>query len=353
MHAGSTVANVTGFLLVSWKREGRLRLVSIAAFRHQNPMASGKESDLGKKPESRSETRRGSSLSAEKLERKRANDREAQRVIRQRTKDHIRHLEKQVSKLQSQIESMPPYNERFAEVMRRNAALEDENNRLKQHLASLTGRSFSGTGEQAPYRAWHTDETQGSAIPATGQLLPSHYTGTSHASPALRRATSVLSASSRSSHPHEWEHLSATRSPSHCESSDAQYSNRIDPYSMDGPLHRGSRITPASIPVPTPQMSFSSTASTTQQSSESSFSHIYPVSQTRRGEELDPSSQQQLIDQPQSQYLQPHRSISLPNVTQALQPPPGQAYQPSGQDQHSLATSQQRNLGYTWVPHTS
>ena len=43
-----------------------------------------------------------SSLSATQLERKRANDREAQRLIRQRTKDRIEGLEKQLSDLRNE-----------------------------------------------------------------------------------------------------------------------------------------------------------------------------------------------------------------------------------------------------------
>lgn len=46
------------------------------------------------------------SLSATQLERKRANDREAQRLIRQRTKDRIQSLEKQISDLQIENERL-------------------------------------------------------------------------------------------------------------------------------------------------------------------------------------------------------------------------------------------------------
>ncbi|KAF7504577.1 hypothetical protein GJ744_002072 [Endocarpon pusillum] len=47
-----------------------------------------------------------SSLSATQLERKRANDREAQRLIRQRTKDRIDGLEQEISKLRSENERL-------------------------------------------------------------------------------------------------------------------------------------------------------------------------------------------------------------------------------------------------------
>lgn len=50
-----------------------------------------------------------SSLSATQLERKRANDREAQRLIRQRTKDRIDGLERQISDLRNENERLNRY----------------------------------------------------------------------------------------------------------------------------------------------------------------------------------------------------------------------------------------------------
>lgn len=86
-----------------------------------------------KKRESRAGTRKVTSLSAEQLERKRANDREAQRTIRQRTKEHIEGLEHQVAE-------MRPKAQQFDEIARRNAALEDEIRRLRHQLAMVSGR---------------------------------------------------------------------------------------------------------------------------------------------------------------------------------------------------------------------
>ncbi|KAI7702697.1 hypothetical protein KC353_g14569 [Hortaea werneckii] len=82
----------------------------------QGYTSSGSESrkPLGKKRASRAGTRSVSTLSAAQLERKRANDREAQRAIRQRTKDHIESLEKEIGDLRESNESpphMPPQNE--------------------------------------------------------------------------------------------------------------------------------------------------------------------------------------------------------------------------------------------------
>ncbi|KAK1144674.1 hypothetical protein N8T08_004978 [Aspergillus melleus] len=130
-----------------------------------------------KRRESRAGTRKVTSLSAEQLERKRANDREAQRTIRQRTREHIERLEHQVSELKTK-------GEQFDDIVRRNAALENEIRTLKQQLTI---------------------------------------------------APSVLSTSSQVSVTHEWQQqYGSTRSPSICESSDADYSNRVEPYIFDG-----------------------------------------------------------------------------------------------------------------------
>jgi len=85
----------------------------------------------GKKRASRAGTRSVTTLSAAQLERKRANDREAQRAIRQRTKDHIESLEKTVSELRSVQES----NEKVVAATRqRNRELEDEIAYLRSKL---------------------------------------------------------------------------------------------------------------------------------------------------------------------------------------------------------------------------
>lgn len=100
-----------------------------------------KESTTSKKRESRAGTRKVTSLSAEQLERKRANDREAQRTIRQRTREHIDQLQLQVAELKAK-------GEHFDDVVRRNAALEDELCRLRHQLAMATsGQSYSDHGE--------------------------------------------------------------------------------------------------------------------------------------------------------------------------------------------------------------
>lgn len=107
----------------------------------RNIMDSDKEATPSKKRETRVGARKVTTLSAEQLERKRANDREAQRTIRQRTREHIEQLEHQVADLSAK-------GDQFDNVVRRNAALEEELHRLKYQLSMMASRqSFSDHGE--------------------------------------------------------------------------------------------------------------------------------------------------------------------------------------------------------------
>ncbi|KAF2236073.1 hypothetical protein EV356DRAFT_531320 [Viridothelium virens] len=81
----------------------------------------------GSKRASRAGTRSVTTLTAAQLERKRANDREAQRAIRQRTKDHIENLERRIEELTS--------NQGITEkLIQRNKELENENALLRSRL---------------------------------------------------------------------------------------------------------------------------------------------------------------------------------------------------------------------------
>ncbi|KAK3616042.1 hypothetical protein LTR56_026220 [Elasticomyces elasticus] len=85
----------------------------------------------GRKCASRVRIRRVTTLSASQLERKRTNDREAQRVIRKRIREHIETLEKTVSSLRGSQES----NENTVAVtQQRNWDLEDEIAYLRNKL---------------------------------------------------------------------------------------------------------------------------------------------------------------------------------------------------------------------------
>ncbi|KAJ5162608.1 bZIP transcription factor bZIP-1 [Penicillium coprophilum] len=199
-----------------------------------------------KRRESRSGTRKVSTLSVEQLERKRANDREAQRSIRQRTKEHIEQLEAQVATLQSQIAEMRPQNERFDEVMQHNAFLENEVIRLKHQVASLTGRpEFASNNEpMVPFQSgWSLEQASDSALPSSptaGALLPPHFTATSHT-----QRPSGLSAPRRASSQHDWQQpYLSTRSTSLGATSNPEFPNRMEPYPIDGQIHQGQQIGP-------------------------------------------------------------------------------------------------------------
>ncbi|KAH7112220.1 hypothetical protein B0J13DRAFT_515929 [Dactylonectria estremocensis] len=101
-------------------------------------------------------TRSVSTLTPSQLARKRANDREAQRVTRSRTKEHIERLERELEELRSKQSG----DQTVQELFRRNKVLEDELNRLKENM-SITMAS-------SPYSAPFYDNnlsTGSSAIP--------------------------------------------------------------------------------------------------------------------------------------------------------------------------------------------
>ncbi|KAF3760822.1 hypothetical protein M406DRAFT_334441 [Cryphonectria parasitica EP155] len=72
-------------------------------------------------------TRSVSTLTPSQLARKRANDREAQRAIRARTKEHIEKLETEVARLRS----IADRDQEYQRLIRRIQALEDENKALR------------------------------------------------------------------------------------------------------------------------------------------------------------------------------------------------------------------------------
>lgn len=109
---------------------------------------SGSTEGGGRKRDSRAGTRKVTSLSAEQLERKRANDREAQRTIRQRTKEHIEKLESQVAELSAR-------DEQIDRVLERNAALEAEIAHLRQQLSILSNRTFNSVEGKKPASSSH------------------------------------------------------------------------------------------------------------------------------------------------------------------------------------------------------
>lgn len=77
-------------------------------------------------------TRGVANLTQEQLDKKRANDREAQRAIRERTKGQIETLERRIQELTSQ----QPYQD-LQHVIRQKEFVEAENDDIKRRLASV------------------------------------------------------------------------------------------------------------------------------------------------------------------------------------------------------------------------
>ncbi|KAK6841482.1 hypothetical protein PG990_006516 [Apiospora arundinis] len=80
-------------------------------------------------------TRSVSTLTPAQLARKRANDREAQRAIRARTKEHIENLEREIEELRSSHSR----DETVRNLLRRNKALEDELHRTRESMGITSG----------------------------------------------------------------------------------------------------------------------------------------------------------------------------------------------------------------------
>ncbi|KAL1854554.1 hypothetical protein Plec18170_004644 [Paecilomyces lecythidis] len=181
-------------------------------------MNSRKGISAGKKRESRIGSRKVTSLTAEQLERKRANDREAQRTIRQRTKEHIEHLERRVAELSAK-------EEQFDNVLRRNTALETEIAHLRHQLA------MSGSGTLYPA------EEDGSRRSSTTSAAPS-IVHRPYPTPQGQHddvhISSMPSVSRRVSVAHEWQPYMASRPSSLSDAPKPDYTGEVGPYLLDG-----------------------------------------------------------------------------------------------------------------------
>ncbi|OTA57284.1 hypothetical protein K449DRAFT_386587 [Hypoxylon sp. EC38] len=98
----------------------------------QDPVSGHVEDQRTKKRRIGPSSRGVANLTPEQLAKKRANDREAQRAIRERTKNQIENLERRIRELTSQ----QPYQELQA-VIRAKEAVEAENAEIKARLASI------------------------------------------------------------------------------------------------------------------------------------------------------------------------------------------------------------------------
>ena len=99
----------------------------------QSPVdATTSPEPLSKKRKATYSARGVATLTPEQLAKKRANDREAQRAIRERTKAQIETLERRIQELTSQ----QPYQE-LQTVLRQKDAIQAENDEIRRRLASV------------------------------------------------------------------------------------------------------------------------------------------------------------------------------------------------------------------------
>ncbi|KAL4774531.1 hypothetical protein BDW60DRAFT_160093 [Aspergillus nidulans var. acristatus] len=287
-------------------------------------MRSNQDSSQPKKKETRAGTRRVTSLTAEQLERKRANDREAQRTIRQRTREHIERLELQVAELKAK-------GDKFDEVVRRNALLETEIRALRHQLSMATGSPGYQNLEE-PY----------SQQPAS--LIPSPQYPDALGTNPSSRTPSALSTASQISTSREWPPYGSTRSPSKCESSDSEYPVKVEPWSYES----HSQV-PAPMSVQHPHVGYHPQSTThLPEPSYQPYQQMYqgPSPGRAAGVEIPPHNQHH----PDVSYESAQRPVPAPTESQtapypALHPPT--QYQ---QLQTHPAQIPRSGFEYDWVP---
>ena len=99
----------------------------------QSPTDAPSPADSSSKKRKNLYSARGvASLTSEQLAKKRANDREAQRAIRERTKAQIETLERRIQELTAQ----QPYQE-LQSVLREKDAIQAENEEIRRRLSSV------------------------------------------------------------------------------------------------------------------------------------------------------------------------------------------------------------------------
>lgn len=293
--------------------------------------SSNKMGGSGKKSEALPGSRNVSSMSAEKLERKRAHDREAQRSIRQRTKENIEQLKNEVASLQSQVAEMQPRYDGYEELLQHNMALEEEVRGLKRQLAAsmerrsvpVLSRRFSAFPDNCSIQEGPgTRGDTAPSIPSTDTMQSQFHDVPNASGLSLVPGTNQV----YPLHASDWTPYTSTRSRS-LGCSDQEPSARMESYMVDGQLHEGPRLTQPSLSVVVPQISFGGPNSAPNpQLSEPSYPHVpYPRSM----------------------------SMSIPSSTQVASVQPTQPYQSSPPFHDSLNQTSTGNQTYTYHPWVS
>lgn len=122
-------------------------------------------SDNKKRRTTGTSSRGVANLTPDQLAKKRANDREAQRAIRERTKNQIENLERKIRELTSQ----QPYQE-LQHILRQKELVEAENADIKKRLASVLSLINPIVGQQGQYskcppsrKIYNTEQTNACA----------------------------------------------------------------------------------------------------------------------------------------------------------------------------------------------
>lgn len=110
------------------------------SYSSESELKTSTSGSSAKRRPSRAGTRSVSSLTPAQLERKRANDREAQRAIRQRTKDHIENLERKIAELTAGDDT----SSKLMHALHRVEKLEQENAMLRSRLGQASGHFGGG-----------------------------------------------------------------------------------------------------------------------------------------------------------------------------------------------------------------
>jgi myosin heavy subunit len=139
-------------------------------------------------PDPRVGTRSVNTLSEAQLERKRANDREAQRIIRKRTREHIETLERQVAELGDQKEQLSKALQHNSELEAQIAALQRQITDMALLLQYQQSPRVHGYTDTAP-----TYATSSCVLPSPLVLLPRKLI--EHRSKCNERAHCLFSAS--------------------------------------------------------------------------------------------------------------------------------------------------------------
>ncbi|TID26689.1 bzip transcription [Venturia nashicola] len=253
---------------------------------------SSKQSIPGaKRRPSRAGTRSVSTLTAAQLERKRANDREAQRAIRQRTKDHIETLERRIADLSATNDT----SAKLMQALQRNEELEQENailrGRLNHAVAALSENGISAENVMLP--AAPASPNHNSRMKISNQVPTS-----STPAPRSVPATSVQ----QSMAPQEaWN---TTYSPV---SSTIERSPSIaDASPVAGNMRWNSQHSPVGPPIPEPERHMQPMDPALQQQQQYAPSHNYVVDTNGR-----PMQHHQQY-QPEPQMMAPYAQARSP-----------------------------------------